>query len=68
MHFQIQLDLSEKLTGNDLGQLGQLEGIPTMEEYSDSETLGEEELFSAVKSLLANNLTHEALCLLLKNL
>ncbi len=60
--------LSEKLTGNDLGQLGQLEGIPTMEEYSDSETLGEEELFSAVKSLLANNLTHEALCLLLKNL
>ncbi len=60
--------LSENLTGNDLGQLGQLEGIPTVAEYKDSETLNEDELYSAVKSLLANNLTHEALCLLLKNL
>ena len=59
--------LSDHLSGNDLGQLGQLESIPDKEEYKNAETLNGSALYTKVKSLLADNETHAALCLLLKN-
>ena len=60
--------LSDHLSGNDLGQLGQLETIPVESEYANSEQLSGSQLFATAKNLLAKNKTHEALCLLLKNL
>ncbi|MFT5511665.1 MAG: flavin reductase (DIM6/NTAB) family NADH-FMN oxidoreductase RutF [Bacteroidia bacterium] len=55
------------LTGNDLGQLGQLEAIPDPEVYSNVRTMAPHQAFTEAKSLLKENKTFEALCLLLKN-
>ena len=55
------------LTGNDLGQLGQLEAIPDPDVYSNVRTMAPHQAFSEAKSLLKENKTFEALCLLLKN-
>ena len=58
---------SDSLTGNHLGQLGQLESLPTEEELKDIDTLPEDVAFNTAKELLKENKTFEALCLLLKN-
>jgi len=60
--------LSNQLSGNDLGKLGQLESIPTKEEYSVSDIMDTTLAIAKAKELLAEHKTHEALCLLLKNI
>lgn len=58
---------SSELTGNHLGQLGQLESLPTESEYQGVISLSASEAFKMSKELLKENKTFEALCLLLKN-
>lgn len=58
---------SSELTGNHLGQLGQLEAIPMEDEYQKAETMSADDAFHTAKALLQDNKTFEALCVLLKN-
>ncbi|MFT5723027.1 MAG: flavin reductase (DIM6/NTAB) family NADH-FMN oxidoreductase RutF [Bacteroidia bacterium] len=59
--------LSHELTGNHLGQLGQLESIPQPNDYVTAASLPKAEAFVRAKQLLGDNKNFEALCLLLKN-
>lgn len=61
------IKLSKELTGNDLGQLGQLEEIPSTEAYEQAESMPSSDAMIRAKALLKQNKTFEALCLLLKN-
>ncbi len=63
-----KIRLSPHLTGNQLGQLGQLEKIPSAEEYGSEESLGETAAYKKASDLLLENKTQEALSLLLKNI
>jgi flavin reductase (DIM6/NTAB) family NADH-FMN oxidoreductase RutF len=62
-----QIRLSTELTGNHLGQLGQLESIPDNETLESIKSMPPSEAFKFAKELLEENKTYEALCLLIKN-
>ncbi|MBO6515261.1 MAG: flavin reductase family protein [Bacteroidia bacterium] len=58
---------SDRLTGNDLGKLGQLERLPEASELEKTPTMSFDMAIDTAKTLLADNQTQEALNLLVKN-
>ena len=58
---------SDHLTGNHLGQLGQVETIPEISALDETPTLSVNAAFEKAKELLASDETVEALNILVKN-
>lgn len=62
-----EIRTSEKLTGNELGQLGQLEEIPAMETLTETDVMPFNQAIMEAKKLLSKDQIQEALNLLIKN-
>jgi flavin reductase (DIM6/NTAB) family NADH-FMN oxidoreductase RutF len=58
----------KKLSGNHLGRLGQLEKIPSKDEYGQLEEMTEDKAIRKAIEILENGQTKEALMLLMKNI
>lgn len=62
-----EIRTSEKLTGNELGQLGQLEEIPALETLTETAVMSFDQAIMEAKKLLKKDQIQEALNLLIKN-